>query len=532
MGIFLQRSYTQSFRLSVVWALGWVTAALWLNFHTIANVDNGWLLYATQRYLNGEKPYVDFFETNPPLVLWLYMPPVYVAGELGLDVVHTFDAYVILLAAGSLALAFTEIRRHPLFGNPRYGNLVFAAFAMGLLCASAPVFGEREHFFILLCLPYFAQSLLAEREPPWGMRQCIIAVCAGIGFAIKPFFLLIWVAGEIYNAIALYRPLWLFRRTDIAVALTGLAYFAIMMWATPEYLSRIVPMLLLTYGAYNHGTKGMVASALTIGVIYLLPVVFAYPWKAPFWRVTGQMLVWLAAAFLETLVQAGWLYHYYPAMFFGAFLMVMVLALMLRQWQETGKEITPLRFAALWVTALLLYGMPLYIPAYNPAMGAAGNKAVNDYTGDLEKYISAYGATGKNMLVISFNLDAAFPAVNYLPVRFPFHFHHLWPLPGIIKKERESVAGLSEPLRQVKAFTLRTVGEDLKKFLPELVVVDSNTDISGVWGHFNFIAYLSQDGGFRAQWRQYRRVGTIAIKDKDGGGDETLSEYVIYARRH
>jgi hypothetical protein len=225
-------------------------------------------------------------------------------------------------------------------------------------------------------------------------------------------------------------------------------------------------------------------------------------------------------------------------MFFGSFLVAVALVTMARRWHE-GKANSLWCFASLWATVMLLYGMPLYIPAYNLVPEQEEIKAISGYTEALNKYIDAHKATGKNVLFLSYNLAVAFPAMNYLPVRFPGHFHELWTLPAIVKEE-QSASGLGVPLRQVKAFTLQTLAQDLKKYLPELVVVDSNTSISGVQLHSGFITYLSQDAGFRSQWNHYVRVGvitvngdgTVTVKDKENGDEGKTPEYVVYARRH
>src|SRR5690606_41055064 len=67
--------------------------------------DTSWIITICERLLAGERLYADIIETNPPATVWLYLPPVRLAGVLGMAPEPLVHLYTYLACAGGLALA-------------------------------------------------------------------------------------------------------------------------------------------------------------------------------------------------------------------------------------------------------------------------------------------------------------------------------------------------------------------------------------------------------------------------------------------
>src|SRR5215470_6254894 len=81
----------------------WATAlAFYLTTHL--HPDVSWYLVATDRILDGARPYRDIIEVNPPLAFYLTTPPVFAARLLHLSSSVCFVAYLSLLIAASVLL--------------------------------------------------------------------------------------------------------------------------------------------------------------------------------------------------------------------------------------------------------------------------------------------------------------------------------------------------------------------------------------------------------------------------------------------
>jgi hypothetical protein len=63
----------------------------------IPNPDSSWLIYAAGRMVEGQMPYIDFMETNPPLILWISMLPVLLGKIFSLSPFTVFPLLVTLL---------------------------------------------------------------------------------------------------------------------------------------------------------------------------------------------------------------------------------------------------------------------------------------------------------------------------------------------------------------------------------------------------------------------------------------------------
>ena len=71
--------------------------ALYIQSVVFMSGDISWLMEAARRLLRGGSYAHDFFETNPPLILFLYIPPVLFIKFTHLSAIWVFRGYVFLL---------------------------------------------------------------------------------------------------------------------------------------------------------------------------------------------------------------------------------------------------------------------------------------------------------------------------------------------------------------------------------------------------------------------------------------------------
>ena len=84
--------------LAVMFAI----VSLHFRFSTYINHDVAWYLYSAGRLLDGGRMYQDMFvDVNPPLALYLTVPPVYLARLTGMFSVDIFVAYLMRMRARS-----------------------------------------------------------------------------------------------------------------------------------------------------------------------------------------------------------------------------------------------------------------------------------------------------------------------------------------------------------------------------------------------------------------------------------------------
>ena len=278
--------------------------------------DIAFLLYAAERVLDGARLYVDVIEINPPLIVWLNVPIVAVARLLGASEVLLYRVAVVALLVGAVLASrwvITRTREGQAATARRLAVLmiVFILFVLPRLD-----WGEREHLTLALALPYVLlavvrlQSHAVPRAAAAG-----IGIAAAIGIAIKPQFVLLWIARELLVAARARRP----SLEGMVVVVCGAVYLLVAAIVTPEYFT-LVRELGPAYQVYLHNTLAITAllgdgAALAIGSV-LVAVGLWRRSTAPELRVT--LVVTIAACYVAAVIQQkGWRYHFYPALALG-----------------------------------------------------------------------------------------------------------------------------------------------------------------------------------------------------------------------
>src|SRR5579872_3156058 len=79
--------------------------------HLPLNWDISQLLHATRLMLAGGTYSKDFFIPNPPMILFLYTPPVALSKFMGVKVMLPFRIYIFMLISISLAICCSLARQ-------------------------------------------------------------------------------------------------------------------------------------------------------------------------------------------------------------------------------------------------------------------------------------------------------------------------------------------------------------------------------------------------------------------------------------
>ena len=276
--------------------------------------DVSWLTVAADRMLQGQRLYSQVMEVNPPLSVLLYVPPVLLAGALGVTP-ETASAWLCVLAiAFSLALSGALLR--PVLGGDRTRAWKLAAAAAFVLCVMpGAAFGQREHIAVMALMPFLAVCFLRSeaRRPPWTLA---LAAGLGMGLAvcIKPHF----------AAVAILPALWAMWRSR-----QFRPYAQIEMWATAAAIAAYAVVVLAWFPSF-------LTDFLPVALETYVPI------RSPFWMLlvlpgvplaVGAVIVarllrlearWLAVPLLGGLGGAvafliqgkGWPYHAYPMLAF------------------------------------------------------------------------------------------------------------------------------------------------------------------------------------------------------------------------
>jgi hypothetical protein len=484
--------------LAVIAAL--IVGTAIVELRSLINHDTAWYLYAGSQYLAGGQLYRDVFvDVNPPLGFFLTLPPVILARLTGLFAVDLFIVYVYLLIVLSLAATWWLLRADSGLSRIAQRGLMILA-AVVLTVTPADQFGQREHLMMVLALPYLALAVLSARGHgiPWPAATAI-GLAAGLGFAIKPYYLLVPLALEVYRLAAGRGRRTLLRPETLGLAATLVAYALVVVLVTPEYLTRIVPYALEVYNqAYQNPLLVVLwrIETVMLPVGCLVHVATRRNQLAP--QLGDVFMIASAVFFITYLAQMkGWDYQLYPA---SSCLILGYGALLLNHLAASRSE--PAAPGATSLTRGIAVASLLLIAILT------GNDAVHlgyklRFTEIMTPYVERY-ARNHAIVVLGSNVSAGFPLVNFSRVDWSSRFPTLWLLPGVIRKRASGEASDPALLDEMESFTRDAVIADLTARPPDLIMVDDR-DRKTYFGDlaFDYLDYFKQDPRFARIWSDY-----------------------------
>jgi len=262
--------------------------------------------------LAGADLYRDIIETNPPLWFWMALPVDRIAALL-----HARVEAVLVVTVGAavgLALFATNCLIGRIRPERRWAILAYSALAL----AAIPWVhvGQREQLTLIGTLPYAALIAARREGRPVATRLAALAgFGAALGFALKHYFLIVPALLEFWLLAGVGRRWSPLRPETIAIAGAGLAYAVTLVLFEPDFLTNIVPLIRLAYGAFGAPSLKYLFGPFAITGLVLLAFAFAQARqltrrKAP---LASALLIAAVGFALVYFVQfKGWSYHAIP----------------------------------------------------------------------------------------------------------------------------------------------------------------------------------------------------------------------------
>jgi len=347
-----------------------------------------WYANAMRR---GVRLYTDIVEINPPLWFWMAMPIDALADWLRLRT----EPLAILAVAALVLLAMAAVGRllDHLPGLRRIALLAYLAAV--LLILPARQLEQREHLALIAAIPYLVLAATRQRgDRVSPLLAAAIGLAAGLGLALKPYFLAVPLLVECWHLAALrraYRPL---RPETVALAAVGVAYGAAVLLFARDYITVTLPLLRSAYGAVASSAVGS-SPLLVIWLLLALPILSQHrairSGRAP---VTAALLIGGGGfAVAWALQHKAWFYHGLPTTGCLALALAAVVA-------EVGLP----RNKALGVSVPALLLLPLMFATIDMEMRVTPENDLGPAVADLREgdafgLISASGATSWPALV-------------------------------------------------------------------------------------------------------------------------------------
>jgi hypothetical protein len=489
-----------------------VAFSLGVELRRVIPSDTGFLLYVAGRVLDGARLYVDIIEINPPLIVGLNLPVVLASRALGVP-----DILVYQLAVAALLLACIGLTGRVLgylfpAGDARPRRWILLLITLVLFLLSGAYFGEREHLVLALVSPYLV--LVAVRAvKQWlpGWDAAAVGVLAGLGFALKPHFLLLFAAVEGYLLVRRRGTAGAARPETLAACGVLLAYGVAVLLVTPSYVS----MVRLLGGTYLEFLYDPFLRLLVTGPGVILSWFAVLAWIALSKHLRspalGEVLVVavVGALLAGAAQQKGFPYHFYPS---WALALVLLGVLVADAWN--GMRGAAERLYHVLAGAVLATAVILAVVQGSLLLAGRARPGGEPELAPLSRLVRDK-ANGQPIFVMSYHIGSAFPLINYGGAVLGSRFHHFWILAADYLDRMKS----PEPLRYrppgemsaSERYLNEAVLADLQQYRPRLLIVLRNArdDPRNGYRRFDYIRYFERDPRFATILNQYQELDTV-----------------------
>jgi hypothetical protein len=473
-----------------------------LHLVTPFNHDHAYFIESAGRLLDGGRFGVEIADINPPHVFWISAIPVWLARQVGARSDAAATIFTAALAAASL------IASHRLIAPGRFADsmprALFPIAAIIVLFAPGYDFGQREYWMVLLTLPYIVvRSLRADDRAISGAAAALIGVAACLGFCMKPYYLLVPIALEVWLLAQTRRPfVWISPET-VAMGLTGLIYFGAVTVYVPTYFGEELPNALLGYWAYESALPAVLWTAVTltapaVALGWLDYAILRQDKRMP---TLAQAFAVVGAAFLIAALwqMKPWPYHFVPSLVFSSLAAAVLLT------SGTARAgMSRIRLGALLV--LLVLGC---LPTAAETVRSFGS---NGTTVRVEALAAVFRANrGPNGNVAGFITSPrdVYPAVVAAQVNWAVPFCCDYLIPAAVRAD-EAPAARRPAIEAAGRDQAERVVAAIRAKAPGVIVIDAGNNKLGFGNReFDYLQWLNARTGFADVLRGYQEIGPI-----------------------
>lgn len=480
-------------RQIVLFAASLLTIAMGIGIQSqlLLSGDVSYLMQAAEQLSLKERYATHIFETNPPLILYLYMPAVWLIKHVSWTPVFALRSYVLILSLLSAAQSYVFLKK---LINPEEKQVFYAVFITLLFAffiLPLDSFGQREHLLMILIMPYLLlQALNLENKYVAKTVRVLVGFVAALGFALKPFFLIPWMLIELGVIIKRRSLRALFRiESSLIVGVVILYFFSILLFQ-PEYIKIIWPLVQHYYFPFAKETWSLLFSPpyvmFCIAIAGSYCFFYAYDQYANISLIGWLALIGFIVAFL--CVRTSWYYHVLPALSL-AYLMVAL-------WLSQYLRFSPFKIGDGIVMGFVILAI-LGVPLYNGFLMLHYKKAMAHQSAALAiaRYINSKPGP-HSLFCIPIGTADCFPLVYLTHGVYHSRFPSLWWYRGLRKTVGNTILD--------QHYLLASLADDLKINQPHWIIFNES-----IFKNDNMLDYFSQNEAFREIWKSYHYKTTI-----------------------
>jgi len=486
--------------------------SLLIQTHLFLNWDICWLMQCADRLWHGGDYAQQFLEINPPMIMFIYLIPFAITKIFSISAVLAFRLFMYVIALASVYVCSQLYRSTAFLLTLLFVFLIFPTTE----------FGQRENIMMILTMPYFLlMTKRCNNTLSWSFwKVAAVGVIAGIGFAIKPYFLAAFVLAEMYLAIKKRKWLACIHVDSVSVLLVCLLYLAAIAIVTPDYYTQVLPMineLYLSMPMYRW--PELLVNVMTFVPMATVILYFLFRKAVPRYHMLNIFILAMLGYVIAFLLQEkAWFYHAIPmvgmALIAVSVMWPSIWSSYRSEWGSSVRHFIYMVMSSLLVgiivalTAMMLYvRLYQYLPEYDSPH--------SEYQ-RLIHYVKKH-LHNRRYYYMSTSLPPGGLLSVYTDAKSASRFPHMWQIPGIVNLAvRSSTPKQLAVAKKTAAFMQQAVVEDFKRYHPQLVIVDVAKQMQFIPPdlHFAFLPFYKKNAQFRQIWHNYhfvKKIGSYAL---------------------
>lgn len=487
-----------------------VLPVLWLagHFFPPINHDVGAILDVSGRWIAGQKLYVDVIDENLPFVFVLHALPVLCAKYLPGDVPSWFIAWVV----SGIIVSFFACRRLIHLVPSADHALTEALLPPVLLFVFAVLpnehFGQREHILFVMAAPYLVVSMgRAEGTAPTLRAGIAVGLVAGIGFAMKPHFLAIPLAVELFLMLRRGVRVTFADPIPWAIGLVAVAHLVLMYTVFWEFGVKVMPLAVESYTPIGDQSWKEVLFSNVLGPTLIALIIFgAFATLLTRTPAARALVAFGFGAALSAILQAkGWPYHVLPALSATVLLAALTVSQTVDRYLPISKSAHRLPVVVISATFLVLlyFQAALYTPPFYKQ---------RQYEGSIPgilRHIVEQNAPNRTIMILSPAIWPLWPMINYVPARLTMRYLTMWVLQGVYATcdDFPALYNAPEVMSDTEKNFFDAISEDFARGKPDLLIADQIPGMPRCQGKvFDYVEYFQQNPTFAETFKDYEHL--------------------------
>ena len=491
--------------------------AFYIQSSMILNADVSFLSQIAL-YAEGRDFYLQFYEINPPLIVYIYKFIFFINESSNIN-------YISALRLGMICYLFicSSIILYNI-SHFKYGTLISITISFCFLFTFPNDFLQREHIITAAIFTYASSAInrILGVETPRRVKV-INSFFIFIAISLKPQYFIVFSFSELYISYHSKKINNIYSLEVILSAILGGLYLFYVHTYHQSYFNLIVPLASTSYSAYFIPSEDIVILIMVLLLFTFLPIRYLYTTckgntYSPIINYT--IILYLSSIITFSVGRTGFSYH----LLLGANLSLLFIFLSIYTStlevvnKKSYRDLIQLSLSILILLTLHEKGYYNLIPyGINTSSNSAydSNNTIFDYrdskSHDIKDlYFSLNKNSNKNekIFALTTTLYPIHTVVAHNNLEWVNKFPVMWPLPNHLTKINDDSDG-------VIYFVKNSIKNDLIENRPNLIIIETSDYLRRYPDNFSFLNFINSDKTIHTYLKSYKVVDIVSYKDME-----------------